>query len=237
MPTRSTHGDGTGLTPFAPRFPAIAPRPLQPERPSRGSSCAPSTSRWRPIGIVVTAPVMLVIAVVVKLTSPGPGHLQADAASASTAGVRDLAIRRFGASTTSAAFPFAIYKFRTMRVGVRHRTGVGEPGRPPGHAGGPRAAQVPARRAAAAVQRAARRHERGGTAPRAAEAVRRSAREDRPLSGAPAGAARDHRLGPDQPARTTTASTTCARSSTAISSTSSGVPRSRTSGSWCARFP
>jgi lipopolysaccharide/colanic/teichoic acid biosynthesis glycosyltransferase len=66
------------------------------------------------IGIVVTAPAMLIIAAVVKLTSPGPVIYTQTRVGVDRRGSRksDPSIRR---KHDIGGLPFAIYKFRTMR--------------------------------------------------------------------------------------------------------------------------
>ncbi len=66
------------------------------------------------VGIVVTAPVMLVLAVVVKLTSPGPVIYTQTRVGLNRRGSRapDATIRR---AHNIGGKPFNIYKFRTMR--------------------------------------------------------------------------------------------------------------------------
>jgi lipopolysaccharide/colanic/teichoic acid biosynthesis glycosyltransferase len=67
------------------------------------------------IGIVLTAPVMLVIAAIVKLTSPGPVIYKQTRVGMDRRGSRDIdpSIRR---KHDIGGIPFAIYKFRTMRT-------------------------------------------------------------------------------------------------------------------------
>jgi lipopolysaccharide/colanic/teichoic acid biosynthesis glycosyltransferase len=66
------------------------------------------------VGIVITAPVMLVIAVAVKLTSPGPVIYKQTRVGVNRRGTRtpDATIRR---AHNIGGKPFSIYKFRTMR--------------------------------------------------------------------------------------------------------------------------
>ena len=66
------------------------------------------------VGIVVTAPVMVVLAVVVKLTSPGPVIYTQTRVGLNRRGSRapDATIRR---AHNIGGKPFNIYKFRTMR--------------------------------------------------------------------------------------------------------------------------
>jgi lipopolysaccharide/colanic/teichoic acid biosynthesis glycosyltransferase len=67
------------------------------------------------VGIVVTAPLMLVIAVAVKLTSPGPVIYRQPRVGINRRGSRvpDPGIRR---KHDIGGLPFDIYKFRTMRT-------------------------------------------------------------------------------------------------------------------------
>ncbi len=66
------------------------------------------------VGIVITAPVMLILAVVVKLTSPGPVIYTQTRVGLNRRGSRapDATIRR---AHNIGGKPFNIYKFRTMR--------------------------------------------------------------------------------------------------------------------------
>jgi lipopolysaccharide/colanic/teichoic acid biosynthesis glycosyltransferase len=66
------------------------------------------------VGIVVTSPVMLAIAALVKLTSPGPAIYKQTRVGVDRRGARmsDPSIRR---KHDIGGVPFAIYKFRTMR--------------------------------------------------------------------------------------------------------------------------
>jgi lipopolysaccharide/colanic/teichoic acid biosynthesis glycosyltransferase len=67
------------------------------------------------VGIVLTAPVMLAIGVLVKLTSPGPAIYKQTRVGMDRRGSRlnDEAARR---RHDIGGIPFAIYKFRTMRT-------------------------------------------------------------------------------------------------------------------------
>ncbi|MFI5233326.1 MAG: sugar transferase [Gemmatimonadales bacterium] len=67
------------------------------------------------VGIVLTAPVMLVIGAIVKLTSPGPVIYKQTRVGMDRRGSRDrdATIRR---KHDIGGIPFAIYKFRTMRT-------------------------------------------------------------------------------------------------------------------------
>ena len=67
------------------------------------------------VGIVVTAPLMLVIGAIVKLTSPGPVIYKQTRVGMDRRGLRDSdpSIRR---KHDIGGIPFAIYKFRTMRT-------------------------------------------------------------------------------------------------------------------------
>jgi lipopolysaccharide/colanic/teichoic acid biosynthesis glycosyltransferase len=66
------------------------------------------------IGIVLTAPVMLIIAVIVKLTSRGPVIYKQTRVGMNRRGSRDDAtVRR---KYDIGGIPFSIYKFRTMRT-------------------------------------------------------------------------------------------------------------------------
>ena len=67
------------------------------------------------VGIVVTAPLMLVLAVIVKLTSPGPVIYKQTRVGVNRRGSRtpDATIRR---AHNIGGKPFSIYKFRTMRT-------------------------------------------------------------------------------------------------------------------------
>ena len=66
------------------------------------------------VGIVLTAPVMLVLAIIVKLTSPGPAIYTQTRVGVNRRGSRtpDTTIRR---EHNIGGKPFSIYKFRTMR--------------------------------------------------------------------------------------------------------------------------
>ncbi|MGH8747051.1 MAG: sugar transferase, partial [Burkholderiales bacterium] len=67
------------------------------------------------IGIVITAPLLLVLAAVVKLTSPGPAIYKQTRVGLNRRGSRtpDATIRR---AHNIGGKPFNIYKFRTMRA-------------------------------------------------------------------------------------------------------------------------
>ena len=115
--------------------------------------------------IIVTSPIMLIIAILVKLTSPGPVIYTQTRVGldrrAGRASRRDTRRR-----DDVGGLPFTIYKFRTMRTDAEKGTGAvwasNDDSRVTKHRQG--AAPVPAGRTAPAVQRAAGRHEPRGPA-------------------------------------------------------------------------
>lgn len=109
----------------APARPAPRPEPAAERRPS------PVAERWVRLlnftvalaGIVLTAPLMLIIAVLVKATSPGPilfvqPRIGLDRRARGTRPVHEPGCRR---RVDLGGRPFRIYKFRTMRVDLALR--------------------------------------------------------------------------------------------------------------------
>ena len=95
---------------------------------------------------------------------------------------------------------FEVYKFRSMyrRRRGRHRTDLGPHRRPAVHTGWPLAAALRSRRAAAVLERPARRHVHRRP-PSGAAVLRRTVQAPHPAIHAPAqGQGRDHRLGASQ---------------------------------------
>ena len=121
-----------------------------------GAPSARSTSSAALVGLVAGAPLMLLVAAAIKLTSPGRCST-ASSASASTAASSP--------STSSARC--------AQDAEADTGAGLGRPRRRARHADRPLPAPDAARRAAAALERARRRHEPGRPAARAA-GVRRS---------------------------------------------------------------
>ena len=111
-------------------------------------------------GLVVLLPFMIVVALLIRLTSPGPAIF-----------------RQVRCGLNGRRFLF--YKFRSMcadaeqmKAGVdaseHPQDGHQDPGRSAADARGPLSAQILDRRVAAAVERAERRHVAGGSAARGA---------------------------------------------------------------------
>ena len=128
--------------------------------------------------IVLTSPVMLVTAIGVKLSSPGPVIFRQE---------------RVGLNKK----PFMMYKFRSMRVNAKQQTGWSTDYDPPQDAVRQSDPQVQPGRAAPVLQRAERGHVPGGTAPRGALPCGAFQGGDPPVSGAAAGPPRLHGLGAD----------------------------------------
>ena len=132
-------------------------------------------------GLLVLSPFMALIAVLIRLTSPGPAIF-----------------RQVRCGLNGRRFVF--YKFRSMcdnaeelRTPLAHLNtrdnGLQDPGRSAAHAAGPLPAQVFHRRVAAVVERAARRHVAGGPASGGAE---RSGPVQALAAAPPAHASRPH---------------------------------------------
>jgi lipopolysaccharide/colanic/teichoic acid biosynthesis glycosyltransferase len=120
------------------------------------------------VALLILAPVCVLVALAIKLTSPGPVFYTqtrvgldrrwrrgADGESTTTGGRRTCAVARSRSSSSARCGP-------TPR---RRAGGVGHQARPAHHAHRPDPAQVAARRDPAAHQRAARRDEHRGPAP------------------------------------------------------------------------
>lgn len=93
---------------------------VEPPPPSRGIARAMNVMIAL-IALIIISPVMLIFAVLIKLTSPGPifysqPRVGLDRRRAS------LGPKRYDPRTTDlGGLPFMIYKFRTMNVGAEHR--------------------------------------------------------------------------------------------------------------------
>ena len=159
---------------------------------SRSSTC--STALLAGLLLVLLAPLLAGLALATRLSSPGPGAVPPAPHRPRRPRVRDaqVPLDAPGARADAERPPPAQGGRRCRPTsapggveGDDRRTWVG-------HADAPHLA----RRAAPAVQRAARRHEPGGPAPRAAR-VRRALRlAHRPLRRPPPGQVRHHRAGP-----------------------------------------
>ena len=136
------------------------------------------------VGMVVALPLMLAAAVAVRLSSRGTGPEPAHSRGAGRPAFHALQVPLHA------------------RPGGRGRD-LGAQGRSAGDPGGPDPAIHPRGRAAAVVQRAARRHGDSRSAPRAAGLRGEADGSDSLLSAAACGAAGNHRLGADQPGRST----------------------------------
>ena len=150
-------------------------------------------------GLVLAAPLMLVIAVLVKFTSKGSVFYTQPRVGVDRrrpAAEPSVTRRRFD----DGGRRFTIYKFRTMAEGNGDAQVWAKPDDPRVTPLGRilrkyRLDEVPQLFNSAAV-----RHERGGPPTGAAEPLQGSSAQCRRLSGAPAGLARYHRLGAGQPA-------------------------------------
>ena len=129
------------------------------------------------LGLLLTAPLMVAIAIAVKRSSPGPILFRQ---------------RRYGLQGEE----FVVYKFRTMKVcedGARDSPG--SPGRPACYRGRASPAPQLAGRTAAALQRTAGDYESGGAATARRRAQRALSQARQRLHAASQSAARESRAG------------------------------------------
>ena len=187
------------------------------------------------IALFVALPLLLLIALAIKLTSRGPVLYTQE-----RVGLDRRTPRRRCRQPPAHRRPRrpALHHLQVPhdagRRRARHRRGVGHPERPPDHPGGPLPAPVPAGRDPPAAQRDAGRDEHRRAPARAPHHLRRAAGAHQPSIPCGSGPSRGSPAWPRSTTTTTARWTTCGPRSATTWSTSAAGACGRTSGS-CSR--